>query len=280
MIVFPNAKINIGLHVTEKRPDGFHNIETIFFPVPDKPGESDRFCDVLEVLPARKKKNDSLQVTGTSEKIDIQDNLVMKALQLLRERYSIPPVNIHLHKKIPSGAGLGGGSSDAAFMLRSINDLFKLNISSGDLETMASQLGADCAFFIRNNPTLAKGKGNEFSPVSLDLKGYWLAIVVPSFHIGTAEAYRNIHPRIPERNILDTIQQKPEKWPTHLINDFEANAIAMKCPEIKLIKETLYEKGAAYASMSGSGSAVYGIFRQQPEMAWPNSYTYWCGPVE
>jgi len=279
MIVFPNAKINLGLHVTEKRPDGFHNIETIFSPVSDKPGEGGRFCDVLEVLPSSGKQ-DAIQVTGNTEDIPDQDNLVMKALQMMREKYPVPPVNIHLHKKIPSGAGLGGGSSNAAFMLKSVNDLFKLNISNGDLETMASHLGADCAFFIRNNPTLAKGKGNEFSPVSLDLKGYWLAIVVPPYPIGTAEAYRNIHPRIPERDILEIIQQTPEKWQTLLVNDFEPYAISLKCPEVKLIKETLYEKGAAYTSMSGSGSAVYGIFRQQPEMAWPDSHIYWCGPIE
>lgn len=279
MIVFPNAKINIGLHVTEKRPDGFHNIETIFSPVPDKPGEDGRFCDVLEVIPSSSGEQDAIQVSGNTEEIPDQDNLVMKALQLLREKYPVPPVNIHLHKKIPSGAGLGGGSSDAAFMLKSVNDLFKLNISSGDLETMASHLGADCAFFIRNKPMLARGKGNDFSPVSLDLKGYWVAIVVPPYHIGTAEAYRNIQPRQPQKNIQDIVQKQPDQWQNHLVNDFEANAFILH-PEINEIKVALYEKGALYASMSGSGSAVYGIFRQQPEMAWANSYIYWCGPVE
>ncbi|MFO7999935.1 MAG: 4-(cytidine 5'-diphospho)-2-C-methyl-D-erythritol kinase [Marinilabilia sp.] len=279
MIVFPNAKINIGLHVIKRRPDGYHNIETTFFPVPTAFGKGGRFCDVLEVLPSSGKQ-DAIRVTGNTEEIPVRDNLVMKALQLLRKEHSIPPVNIHLHKKIPSGAGLGGGSSDAAFMLKSINDLFKLNISRGDLETIASTLGADCAFFIRNQPTLAKGKGNEFSPVSLSLKGYWLAIVVPSIQISTAGAYRHIKPHPPERAIPDIIQQEPEKWPSKLCNDFEENAISMMCPEVKLIKETLYEKGAAYASMSGSGSAVYGIFPQQPEMVWTDSYTYWCGPVE
>ena len=279
MIVFPNAKINLGLHVTAKRPDGYHNIETLFYPVPSFFGEGGRFCDVLEILPSSEEK-DAIQITGNTEEIPEDDNLVMKALQLLREEHPVPAVDVHLHKKIPSGAGLGGGSSDAAFMLQSLNDLFRLGLSDDELEKQASRLGADCAFFIRNKPTLAKGKGDEFSPIPLSLQGYWLAIVVPSTSISTAQSYRYIQPRKPENTIEDTIQQEPEKWPGHLINDFEANAISLMCPEIKLIKETLYEKGAAYASMSGSGSAVYGLFREKPEIFWPSSYTYWCGLIE
>ncbi|MFW5754893.1 MAG: 4-(cytidine 5'-diphospho)-2-C-methyl-D-erythritol kinase, partial [Marinilabiliaceae bacterium] len=231
--------------MTEKRPDGYHNIETLFFPVPPVAGTGGRFCDVLEVLPSRDEK-DQLRVTGNIEEIPDHENLVMKALQLLREAHPIPPVNVHLHKKIPSGSGLGGGSSDAAFMLKSLNDLFNLDVTNEELENMASRLGADCAFFIRNKPTLARGKGNEFSPVSLSLNGYWLAIVVPPFHLGTADAYRNIRPCLPEKEISDIVRENPEKWPNHLVNDFEANAF-IRHPEIQAIKETLYEKGAVYA---------------------------------
>lgn len=249
MLRFPNAKINLGLHVCRKRDDGFHNIETIFYPL--------QLCDALEILPSGKEES-SLELYGTSLPPG-GENLCMKAVNLLKQHYDFPAVDMHLIKNIPAGAGLGGGSSDAAQTLLILNELFSLHISSADLETLASELGSDCAFFIRNKPLFASGRGNIFSPVELDLSNKYIRIEKPNIHISTPEAYSLITP-IPDRPSLRNIIQKPiTEWKDLLVNDFE-KPIFEKHPTIRSLRDKMYEEGAVYAAMSGSGSAVFGIF--------------------
>lgn len=265
MITFPNVKINLGLSITEKRPDGYHNLETVFYPV--------ALEDALEVrtssaaAPDRKftLHQHGLEIAGKPE-----DNLVAKAYQLLDEEFNLPPVDIHLYKHIPSGAGLGGGSSDAAFMLKLLNEHFHLNLPDNQLEAYAATLGADCAFFIRNKPTFAEGIGNIFSPIELSLSGYGIMIVKPDIFVSTREAFSNIHPKRPERPIKEVIQRPVSEWKETLINDFEASVFPLH-PAIEAIKQELYNQGAAYASMSGSGSSVFGLFAPEaslPEINW------------
>jgi 4-diphosphocytidyl-2-C-methyl-D-erythritol kinase len=249
MLCFPNAKINLGLHVTGKRPDGYHNIETIFYPVP--------LNDALEAV--RTTDANSFRQTGLRLNSPDEDNLVMKALRLLSEQYNIPPLEIHLKKTIPPEAGLGGGSADAAFMLKLANDLCDLKITDHQLEKTAASLGADCPFFIRNTPVIATGKGNIFKPASLSLKNYILYIVKPPVTVSTKEAYAAIHPRRPAFR-LDGLASLPvAEWKNVLVNDFERSVFETH-PVIGEIKDRLYALGAEYASMSGSGSAVFGLF--------------------
>jgi 4-diphosphocytidyl-2-C-methyl-D-erythritol kinase len=269
MVVFPNAKINLGLYVTEKRPDGFHNIETVFIPVKG-------FNDILEVILNNDNKKNVFTTSGLLTDAKQEDNLVIKALNLIREYHNIPPLKIHLHKVIPPGAGLGGGSSDAAFMLRLLNEQFKLAISPNKLEEMAATLGADCAFFIRNAPTMAKGIGNEFSPVEVSLGDTWLTVVVPPIHLSTPEAYRNINPQKPQNSLEEILKMEKEKWHKLLLNDFEPRALGNH-QTLQQIKEILYRKGALYAAMSGSGSAFFGLFKDKPQINWPDNYTVWKG---
>lgn len=265
MITFPNVKINLGLSITEKRPDGYHNLETVFYPV--------ALEDALEVrtssatAPDRKftLHQHGLEIAGKPE-----DNLVAKAYQLLDEEFNLPPIDIHLFKHIPSGAGLGGGSSDAAFMLKLLNEHFHLNLPDNQLEEYAATLGADCAFFIRNKPTFAEGIGNIFSPIELSLSGYGIMIVKPDIFVSTREAFSNIHPHRPEHPIKEVIQRPVSEWKETLINDFEASVFPLH-PAIEAIKQELYNQGAAYASMSGSGSSVFGLFAPEaslPEINW------------
>lgn len=265
MITFPNVKINLGLSITEKRPDGYHNLETVFYPV--------ALEDALEVrtssAPASDRKftlhQHGIEIAGKPE-----DNLVAKAYQLLDGEFNLPPVDIHLFKHIPSGAGLGGGSSDAAFMLKLLNEHFHLNLSDNQLETYAAMLGADCAFFIRNKPTFAEGIGNIFSPIELSLSGYGIMIVKPDIFVSTREAFSNIHPKRPEHPIKEVIQRPVSEWKETLINDFEASVFPLH-PAIEAIKQEFYNQGAAYASMSGSGSSVFGLFAPEaslPEINW------------
>lgn len=265
MITFPNVKINLGLSITEKRPDGYHNLETVFYPV--------ALEDALEVrtssatAPDRKftLHQHGLEIAGKPE-----DNLVSKAYQLLDEEFNLPPVDIHLYKHIPSGAGLGGGSSDAAFMLKLLNEHFHLHLSDNQLEAYAATLGADCAFFIRNKPTFAEGIGNIFSPIELSLSGYGIMIVKPDIFVSTREAFSNIHPNRPAHPIKEVIQRPVSEWKETLINDFEASVFPLH-PAIEAIKQELYNQGAAYASMSGSGSSVFGLFAPEaslPEINW------------
>lgn len=260
MITFPNAKINLGLNITEKRPDGYHNLETIFYPIPLE--------DALEACPRKEGPGCySLSQSGLSIEGDAENNLVVKAYKLLDETYHLPPVDIYLHKHIPSGAGLGGGSADAAFMLKLLNRMYRLNLTDDQLEAYAARLGADCAFFVRNQPTYAEGIGNIFSPVELSLTGWQLLLVKPDIFVSTRDAFARIRPRHPERNLRDLISQPVESWKDYMINDFE-ESVFPQFPAIGDIKTELYRLGAVYASMSGSGSSVYGLFA--PDVVLPN----------
>lgn len=251
MVDFPNAKINLGLYITEKRPDGFHNIESVFCAVD--------FCDVLEIQPEK-----HLQFSSSGLEIPPSEggNLCLQAYHLLKEDFSLPPVQIHLHKVIPIGAGLGGGSADAAFTLKMLNKLFQLGLSSEQLEAYARRLGSDCAFFIQNEARFCRGKGDIFEKCALDLQGYKAHLVYPNIHISTVEAYRGVQPQKPSVNLkeqLNTIDIR--NWKSFLLNDFEA-VIFPKYPNLLKIKAQLYEAGALYVSMSGSGSCIYGIFEE------------------
>lgn len=263
MITFPNAKINLGLSITEKRPDGYHNLETIFYPLPIE--------DALEVTekPSAPQKY-SLNISGIELEGDLDSNLVVKAYRLLEKDFPLPSIEIHLHKNIPSGAGLGGGSADAAFMLRLLNEQFQLNLSHSQLEDYAAQLGADCAFFIQNKPTYAEGIGNIFSPISLSLSGYQYVLVKPNIFVSTRSAFSQITPHKPSRSVKDIIQLPIEEWKENLHNDFE-NSVFPQFPAIRQIKQQLYEHQAIYASMSGSGSSVFGIFSQCTDLS---SFTF------
>ncbi len=268
MIDFPNAKINLGLQITEKRIDGYHNIISLFCPI--------TCTDVLEVLPS-----DELHFTQSGAAIpsDGKDNLCLRAYQLLKKDFDIAPVAIHLHKILPVGAGLGGGSADAAFTLKMLNGLFKLDLTAATLEGYARQLGSDCAFFIQNRPRLAVEKGDVFEEVNIDLKDYHITLVFPAIHISSGEAYSGVKPQKPLYSIKEIITQPISDWKTMLHNDFEAS-IFPKYPELAHTKEHLYKKGAIYAAMTGSGSAIFGIFEQAIDLntlELPPNYWTWQG---
>ena len=269
MKVFPCAKINLGLYVTERRPDGYHNLQTVFYPIP--------LCDELEVAFAESKSPlsasciggfpvlcDTLEMEGIHLEGPVDDNLVMRAVRLLRdEGHAIPPLRIRLCKHIPSGAGLGGGSSDAAYMLCLVNTLCQLGLSDDELERLAARLGADCAFFVRHRPVYATGIGDQFSPISLDLRGWWLLLIKPDDFISTREAYANVHPRLPRHLLTESILHPLTEWPTLIGNDFEESVFPQH-PTVAHIKQQLYAAGAHYAAMSGSGSSVFGLFSECP----------------
>ncbi|MDX8340857.1 4-(cytidine 5'-diphospho)-2-C-methyl-D-erythritol kinase [Draconibacterium sp. IB214405] len=252
MIIFPNAKINIGLNVVEKRPDGYHNLETIFYPV--------KLSDALEVI-------ESEETSFSSSGIEIdaapENNLVYKAYSLLARDFDLSLVKMHLHKVIPFGAGLGGGSADAAFALKMLNGYFELGLTTVQLENYAARIGADCPFFIQNKPTFAHGIGDQFKPVKLDLSAYEIVVVKPPFSVSTPQAYQNIIPAKADFNLLEIENLPIEEWKTVVKNDFE-KSVFPQFPEIEKLKNQLYEAGAVYASMSGSGSALFGIFRHLP----------------
>jgi len=254
MIVYPHSKINLGLHVIRRRDDGFHELETLFYPLD--------LCDALEIIPAT---DGITEFTSSGNLIpgDINDNLCVKAWDILNSDYELPPVKIHLHKKIPVGAGLGGGSSDAAFSLKLLNELFDTNLSKEKLQQYAEQLGSDCSFFLENSPVYATGRGEIMSPYRISLKGYSLVLVKPGIHVSTADAYAGITPKQPENPLKDILSLPIEKWKDLLTNDFE-ETIFRKFAEPGEIKSRLYEMGAVYACMSGSGSSVFGIFRGNP----------------
>lgn len=269
MITYPNAKINLGLYVTERRSDGYHNLETVFYPLP--------LCDVLEIVTEEKPETAddpftvvtddyTLRTEGIVIDSEPEKNLVIKALRNLRRDFDIPRVKIRLTKQIPSGAGLGGGSSDAAFTLKMLNEMFGLAISDEELERRAATLGADCAFFIRNRATFATGIGNIFETVDLDLKGWYFVLVKPDVFVSTKEAYAQITPRKPAHRLTDVIAQSPETWKDTMSNDFEPGIFNLH-PVVGQIKQALYDMGAVYASMSGSGSSVFGIFAKQPVLS-------------
>jgi 4-diphosphocytidyl-2-C-methyl-D-erythritol kinase len=263
MITFPNCKINLGLNILQKREDGYHDIETVFFPV--------RLYDILEILPSY--KNTHLDVTGFSAG-EPANNLCIKAFNLLKKDHpQLPQVNIHLHKSIPLGAGLGGGSADAAFTLKLLDKKFNLNISKKRMFEYALELGSDCSFFLINKPCLASGRGEILETVNLSLTGHKIFLINPGIHINSGEAFKEIKPSIPGKKIKEIIQQPVEKWKDELRNDFE-KVIFEKYPEIKRIKEDLYDEGAIYASMSGSGSTMYGIFKNDATIKYSHTPGY------
>ena len=268
MLLFPNAKINLGLHITEKRTDGFHNLQTCFYPV--------NWLDALELIEAP-----TLQVTSSGIEIPgtMEDNLCAKVYYAVKERYNIPPVHMHLHKNIPIGAGLGGGSADAAFTLKALNKKFGLELSDNEMEDLVKPLGSDCAFFIKNQPVLAYGKGDEFEAINLSLKGYYIALVYPAMLIATKEAYSGVVPQEPAVPLKQVLQQDISNWKNHLINDFE-KTVFKNHPALADIKQQLYNAGALYASMSGSGSCIYGIFAKPTELKFPKLYRIWQGELD
>ena len=257
MITFPIAKINLGLNVVERRPDGYHNLETVFYPVGIK--------DALEVFPMHddfpSATDCDLKVTNLHIEGDEQRNLVVRAYNLLKQDFpALPRIHAHLWKGIPTQAGMGGGSSDCAFMLCLLNEQFQLGLSQQQLIDYAARLGADCPFFVLSRPAYAEGIGERLVPISLSLKGYYLAVVRPDIPVPTKEAFALIKPHRPQKNCREVVMQPVETWRDELVNDFEESVFAQH-PEIGQVKERLYGLGATYAAMSGSGSALFGLFR-------------------
>ena len=269
MIGFPNAKINLGLNIISKRSDGFHNLESVFLPL--------RLSDVLEVIPCSEfdnEKEDFLQ-SGISIDVNPEKNLVIQAYNLLKSDFDLPPVKIALHKIIPSGAGLGGGSSDAAFMVSMLDKLFYLNLPSDKIKLYLDKLGSDCPFFLSNKVSFVSGRGENLQSFRLDLKGINLVLIVPEIKISTAESFRLITPGFSENSLKESLRLPMEKWRSVIINDFE-KVLFPRYPELKRIKEKLYDIGAVYASLSGSGSAIYGLFNNEvdPQKYFPGLFTW------
>jgi len=268
MISFPNAKINLGLHITSKRKDGYHEIETCMVPIP--------LYDALEMILDNKSNWNSsgLPIPG-----DPKDNLILKAEKLIKKDFQgLPNLTIHLHKNIPMGAGLGGGSADGAFALKLMNNLFDLHLDDFFLEEYAAQLGSDCPFFIENTPKIARGRGEILEPVNLSLTGNYLILVNPGIHVGTKEAYAGVRPGPPKVKLEEVLADK-SRWKAELVNDFEPS-IFKNHPAIAAIKEKMYSEGAFYAAMSGSGSSVFGLFEEQPKqlLTWQEDYfVFGCG---
>ncbi|MBS1948409.1 MAG: 4-(cytidine 5'-diphospho)-2-C-methyl-D-erythritol kinase [Bacteroidetes bacterium] len=263
MISFPNGKINLGLQVTGIRTDGYHQIETIFYPIGLK--------EIIEIIPS---ENFQFTVSGLQIEGTAGENLCARAYHILKNDFpSLPAIHLWLHKRIPMGAGLGGGSADGAFTLQLLNDNFQLNLSTNQLIGYASQLGSDCPFFILNKPCYATGRGELLNPIELDLSGYCFVIVYPNVHISTGWAFSQLNPMPPSKKIIEIIRQPIEAWKKELKNDFE-EPVTNKYPELSKIKEQLYEAGALYASISGSGSAFYGIFKKGllPPISFSNAY--------
>jgi 4-diphosphocytidyl-2-C-methyl-D-erythritol kinase len=254
MISFPNAKINLGLYILNKRSDGFHTIETCFYPIP--------WNDALEIIPA---EQTVFSRSGNTIPGDANSNLCLKTYEAIKKKYGIPPVHIHLHKNIPIGAGLGGGSSDAAFTAKLLNDMFKLNMSVVELEDTVRNLGSDCAFFIQNKSIIGHEKGDRFTdPDIVNISGFWIYLLYPNIHVSTKEAYEGVFPDSNRKPISEILRLPLERWKDQLINDFESS-IFKKFPAIENAKKQLYSHGAIYAAMSGSGSTVFGIFKNKPE---------------
>lgn len=267
MIEFPNAKINLGLYITEKRPDGFHNLETVFYPL--------SLSDVLEI--SIDYTRDFPIFTNTGLKVDSlpENNLVLRAYNQIRNEHIIPNVHTHLHKQIPFGSGLGGGSSNAAYTIKMLNQLFDLKLSSETILRYARSLGSDCPFFLKNRPQIAYEKGDLTQNINISLKGYHLMLIVPDFQINTKEAYQGVIPQKPQHSLDQIIKEPISRWKGSLTNDFE-KSLAQRFPVIEKIKKQLYEAGADYASLSGSGSAIYGIFKSAPpKISFPGHYWVW-----
>ncbi|PWU03215.1 MAG: 4-(cytidine 5'-diphospho)-2-C-methyl-D-erythritol kinase [Bacteroidetes bacterium] len=267
MILFPHCKINLGLRVIGKRPDGFHDIETVFYPFPLR--------DIIEVIKKPQSIPHSLHseieayYTGLDIPGESEENICIRAYTLLKKDFpNIGPIELHLHKIIPIGAGLGGGSSDGAFMLRILNEIFNLQIPKQELLKYAAQLGSDCPFFIYDQPCFATGRGEVLEPISFDLTSYSMLLVNPNIHVNTAQAFSSLKSFGNGKSILSVLKNKVELWKNDLTNDFESSVFE-KYPAIQNIKQKLYDSGAIYASMTGSGSSVYGIF---PKNQVPNLF--------
>lgn len=258
MLTRPIAKINLGLNVVEKRPDGYHNLETVFYPV--------QIEDALEVYPMDpefpSEYDCDLKVTNITIDGDEQRNLVVRAYNLLKADFpTLPRIHAHLYKGIPTQAGMGGGSSDCGFMITLLNQMFNLGLTDQQMIDYAARLGADCAFFILNRPCYAEGIGEKLQPIDLDLKGWYLSLVRPNFPVSTREAFALIKPHHPEVNCREVVKQPVESWRGALVNDFEGSVFAVH-PELGAVKDRLYELGATYAAMSGSGSTLFALSRQ------------------
>ncbi len=258
MVTFPNCKINLGLNIISKRDDGYHNLETVFYPLP--------FYDVLEIITSDKKENEFF-LTGINIDGDTKNNLCLKAYNILKKDFSqLPFVKIYLQKNIPVGAGLGGGSADGAFMLTLLNEKFNLNLSEEKLLQYALQLGSDCPFFIKNTPCFAQSRGEVLAEISLNLSGYKFILINPDIHINTAWAFAQIQPSIPEKSVKEIIQQPVSQWKENLKNDFE-QAVFAAHPSLQKIKKQLYTLGAVYAAMTGSGSTMFAIFNNDENLS-------------
>ncbi len=269
MLLFPNAKINLGLNILSRRPDKYHDISTVFYPV--------GWSDALEVISAKDaRKECRLHLSGLPVDGDVQDNLVVKAYRMLAQDYPLPSVEVYLHKAIPFGAGLGGGSADASCMLRLLRDMFSLPLSDDGLAVYAARLGADCPFFIYNRPMLAEGIGERLSPIDISLRGYFLVLVKPEISVSTADAYSLVTPAVPSLSLPDVLSRPVVEWKELLVNDFE-KSVFKHYPVLSHLKQQLYDKGAVYVSMSGSGSTMYGLFEILPkELYFPDS-RIWTG---
>lgn len=263
MITFPNAKINLGLFITGKQPDGFHSVETVFYPI--------QLCDALEFI-----ESDQYSFSSSGISIPGEGNLCTRAYVLLKKDFPLPPIAIHLHKNIPIGAGLGGGSADAAYLIRMLNNHFELGLSNLRMQDYARLLGSDCAFFIENKPVFAHGKGDEFKPFEIDLSSYAILIVYPRIHVKTKEAYAGVAPKMLKCSLVEELKKPIEQWEENVSNDFE-DSIFKNHPRLAGIKQQLYNSGALYASMSGSGSALFGIFNKEIDLAdkFPDSDLFW-----
>jgi 4-diphosphocytidyl-2-C-methyl-D-erythritol kinase len=270
MVLFPNAKINLGLQIISKRPDNYHNICSCFYPI--------GLCDILELVPSQ---DFSFTSSGLPIPGSPQDNLCIQAYHLLCKDFSLPSIKLHLHKVIPMGAGLGGGSSDAAFLLKGLNELFELGLSETILSIYAKQLGSDCSFFIKNEQVLATEKGDVFSPTTIDLSGKHIVVIHPNIHVSTIKAYAGVIPQKPEKDLKSILKLPINKWKQELTNSFE-ESIFVQFPLIAQIKERLYDSGAFYASMTGSGSSVYGLFDENPaeKIKDFSNYFTWIGSLD
>jgi len=285
MVVFPNAKINLGLFITEKRKDGFHSLETVFLPTPWK--------EVLEFLPRNSTDFSPSETESEKKEVDIffptglpvagkwEDNICYKTLRLLRAKgFDVPPLQVYLHKCIPMGAGLGGGSADASFFLMALNKKFNLNLSEQERSDIALELGSDCPFFLYNRPCFASGRGETLTPIPLSLKGMYIQMVHPGIHVSTPAAFAQCKPRPASFNLKDLSNLDKSEWKKYVHNQFEESVFPAH-PALASIKAQLYEQGAFYASMSGSGSCIYGLFHEMPSPlpspAWPDHYQCFTG---
>lgn len=258
MLLLPNCKINLGLQVVRKRPDGYHDLQTVFYPIPLR--------DNLELRELRNSDAPyALQLAGQTIGGNPDDNLIIKVYRQLKEEFDLPALDIYLYKHIPLGAGLGGGSSDAAFMMKGLNEVFELGLSDYEMERRLAGLGADCAFFVQNVPAYATGIGDELTPIPLSLKGMYIVLVKPDVFVSTREAYAGVTPKEPEHDLLKALRRPVTEWRDRVVNDFEPSVFAAH-PELAAVKQTLYDMGADYAAMSGSGSTLFGLFsRPVPE---------------